>query len=285
MENNLSVFFPSLSNMSRNELIMFSSSTNSTEKIVKKDKDAEYKCLPLKNVSESLSSQLQHRCSIREDRGGQLECLPCGKKFTGEASMQEHMRSEKHLKTVNKSSLLVPLISSQSHKSSSSDTSSDCLEFMFECQPCGKKFNSIESKKQHDESSKHLKLISQGLTHQSDSFTSQILTLCSIENKNSNNISGVGQIECNPCGKIFSGDVSLQEHLKSEKHLRIIRNKNLDIPILRPSLNQTSSRTDDFSNDFECKPCGKKFSGIESKKQHDASEKHLKKLNILRVAY
>jgi len=271
--------------MSRNELIMFSSSTNSTEMIVKKDKDAQDKCQPLKNLSESLSSQLQQQCSISEDRGGQLVCLPCGKNFTGEASMQEHMRSEKHLKTVNKSSQLVPQISSQSHKSSSSDTSSDCLEFMFECQPCGKKFNSIESKKQHDESSKHLKLISQGQTHQSDSFTSQILTLCSIENKNSNNISGVGQIECNPCGKIFSGDVSLQEHLKSEKHLRIIRNKNLDIPILRPSLNQTSSRTDDFSNDFECKPCGKKFSGIESKKQHDASEKHLKKRNILRVAF
>ena len=121
-----------------------------------------------------------------------LECLPCGKTFTGMQSKLDHLKSEKHLKKVQDENVIfVP------KKEKNSPDEKPKSEELY-CELCDKRFTGAQSQQEHLKSEKHLA-----------------------------RVSGKGKgssppLHCAPCNKVFTGQESLLQHLNSRKHLNMV---------------------------------------------------------------
>ena len=133
-----------------------------------------------------------------------LECLTCGKTFTGAQSQQEHLSSEKHLKKVRDGEVLHDQSPAEGNKcivpktEENSQNEKPKSEDLY-CEVCQKGFTGAQSQQEHLKSEKHLKRVSQYLEGSTPS------------------------LHCAPCNKVFSGQESLQQHLNSKKHLNMVR--------------------------------------------------------------
>ena len=136
-----------------------------------------------------------------------LECLPCGKTFTGVQSKREHFESEKHLKKVREVTApqgqYSPVLKNAPKTSAGGDgvqeksQSGKQNEKDLYCEVCQKPFSGPQSKEEHLRSEKHLRKVSVAVL-------------------------GSSPLQCLPCNKVFSGQHSLDEHLRSKKHFKMI---------------------------------------------------------------
>lgn len=81
------------------------------------------------------------------------------------------------------------------------------------------------------------------------------------------------KLECHLCDKQFTGPEAQTQHLSSEKHKRKVLEKteNEKIQDKVPSKSEQAEP-------LKCLPCGKTFTGMQSKLEHLKCEKHLNKV-------
>ena len=115
------------------------------------------------------------------------------------------------------------------------------------CKICEKPFTGEQSRMEHMRSEKHRRKVE---TLNNCAKLVKVSATSADANRSAN--------RCEVCQKSFSGEKSMEEHLRSEKHLKKVSQARLG-----------------FVPALECKPCKKEFSGQESLEEHLKSKKHL----------
>jgi len=158
--------------------------------------------------------------------------------------------------------------------SKDSNTSDDNLQ----CEACDKRFNGLESWEQHVRSEKHQKkvLLRVPLTK----ISGPGVTNAPNSTVAAKSLKTVQHLQCLPCQKTFSGQESLDEHLKSSKHQKKVcpiipseSSKNANVKSAPVMSNGTK-----VEQEYGCKFCQISCSGPASYQEHLASAKHLKKV-------
>ena len=145
-----------------------------------------------------------------------LYCEVCQKPFTGEQSKLEHMRSEKHKRKAERSAAAPP----------NTNTLGQFKQVSRElhCEFCQKWFTGAESKREHEQSQKHRRKVETFNTEQLLKVSTPSKAVAEKERSHAKECQGlVPALKCSPCRKVFSGQESLEEHLKSRKHLNIVK--------------------------------------------------------------
>ena len=141
-------------------------------------------------------------------------------------------------------------------------------ESKLQCDVCNVVFSGPESQNQHNSSEKHKKKMQQA-TASSQNAANQ----SSLPGKDS-------KLECLICNVSFTGPESQKQHNDSEKHKKKASQMSNDIQ--NPKFNATIQQKEVF---LSCDICNMSFSGPESQKQHNDSEKHKKKASQMSCGF
>ena len=100
----------------------------------------------------------------------------------------------------------------------------------------------------------------------------------SIPSQEKENRKGVRNLFCEVCQKPFTGEQSQQEHMKSEKHKR-----KVEMSASAPQNTKSESLDKQIIGELCCKVCQKTFTGAQSMREHEQSEKHRRKVEALKT--
>ena len=92
------------------------------------------------------------------------------------------------------------------------------------------------------------------------------------------NRKAVRDLFCEVCQKPFTGEQSQQEHMKSEKHRR-----KVEMSASAPQNTKSESLDKQITGELCCKVCQKTFTGAQSMREHEQSEKHRRKVEALKT--
>ena len=149
---------------------------------------------------------------------GDLYCKPCQKPFTGYQSKMEHLKSEKHKRKVEMSE------SAPQHTTTERDSPDKQDSRELKCEVCQKSFTGVESMREHEQSEKHRRKVETGkVSPPSNTVDEKQNSDKHLKKVSQARLGSVPALECKPCQKVFTGPESLAEHLKSKKHLNMVK--------------------------------------------------------------
>ncbi|KAG8188865.1 hypothetical protein JTE90_018271 [Oedothorax gibbosus] len=205
-------------------------------------------------------------------------CELCRKICTGFISYQMHLNGKKHQKAVYKAKLLRKMKENDLMPKSSKENppkEQSLLDMILgkaeyeyasqdiECEICQKKCSGPESYRQHCKSSAHQKKVAY------KDLINEMIT--SGEGQQLTDGEGLQFSRCEVCHKNFSGLAPYQQHMAGTQHQKQAKHAEELSKIKDLIIN-----AEDASKRFQCKECGKSFSGPVPFNDHLQSNVHAK---------
>ncbi|KFM79917.1 Zinc finger protein 346, partial [Stegodyphus mimosarum] len=213
-----------------------------------------------------------------------IECDLCGMLFESVKSYEQHLKSKKHNKMLNKNKLKKELKKSDGLVKEDKNKEDDDHDSEIHCSVCGKAFTEVSQYKSHLKGGVHSKnLKKQNLKEKLKDMEGVI------DGNDENEGDDDGVLEkpyahCAVCQKYFSGPEGYQQHLESATHEKKLKHQAILEKFKKNNPDEAKLVGDEDDGYLKCDVCGKFFSGHVPYSRHVESAVHKKEVKRRKVA-
>ncbi|XP_035220172.1 zinc finger protein 346-like [Stegodyphus dumicola] len=213
-----------------------------------------------------------------------IECDLCGTLFESVKSYEQHLKSKKHNKMLNKNKLKKELKKPDELVDEANNKDDDDQDSEIHCSVCGKAFNDLSQYKSHLKGGVHSKNLKKQKLKEKLKDMDGIID-GNVENEGDDD----GVLEkpyayCAACQKHFSGPESYQRHLKGTTHEKKLKHQAILEKFKKDNPDDAKLVDDEDDGYLKCDVCSKFFSGHVPYSIHVESAVHKKEVKRRKVA-